>query len=777
MGGVGTLVAILENTHMVAMGQAKHGVDGLVPGAPAQSWLRALCIGVAGTYCLFFVVFATRVGPVDQDQFLVFHELQYWNAMLFGLAKQWTPVMCSGLSLAGEPQVPFMSLSMVLGYVLGPFWGIKTATLVYFIIGWFGAYAYAGLWLKVSLQRAVAAALFIGNGFFICRLGAGHVDFIPFLILPLVLWILHQSIVWQSEARNLPGILRLFVMVLGLGGLLSLAVDGSPVAIIHLLFWVLLYSVVLAHCTRSWTPLVALLCAVASVALLDAGYLWPMANAQAEFPRTTADSFTSVLSLIWFALLPVRGKLLPANGLGHELSVFIGPVVAWALWRHRHWLNVQLPESMKKPLLAVTIVSVVMGMGNLVLLHLPRWLSLYDLLRPLPGFRSIGVTGRYWGFLALPLSLLGAAALWRFTAVPRSNRRLAMWMSAALILQLGFQVDTLFGLWTGTSTYQPVPWHGRFANRPETMDFVAAAGRGFQGAFVTPTRGVVDCYDLDDFARAEVSTGTQLIRQVRWDGKPERTTSGASGEFTTWDRIQLRADAALSAGSMTPPTHVQWVLNQAYHANWRLPGCATSRGDRGNLVVDCPTALLSGGPVTLRFFDALSERAASVSIVAWGLWLATVGTSLVTAYAIAAGRFADAAGAKLVAPARFSCPRRARGPAGSIQNFRRVFFPETRAAHSLYPQAGIPLRPSAESRHVRCSRSDLETRPAPSGAADHAQVLEVQGAQVQGHQRAGNGARAHIATATPQHAQHGWKGGSADIVDHKIDRLLSQRGH
>ena len=277
--------------------------------------------------------------------------------------------------------MPLPEKALMLGYVLGPFWGIKAATLVYFIIGWLGAYAYAGLWVKAPLQRALAAALFIGNGFFICRLGAGHVDFIPFLILPLVLWIVHQSSVWQSEARNLPGMLRLLVMILGLGGLLSLAVDGSPVAIIHLLFWILLYTVVLAHCTRRWTPLVTLLCAVASVALLDAGYLWPMANAQAEFPRVTADSFTSVLSLIWFALLPVRGKILPANGLGHELSVFIGPVVAWALWRHRHWLSSQLPESMKKPLLAVTIVSVVMGMGNLALLHLPRWLSLYDLLQ------------------------------------------------------------------------------------------------------------------------------------------------------------------------------------------------------------------------------------------------------------------------------------------------------------------------------------------------------------------------------------------------------------
>ena len=622
-------VAILENAVVGTTNNVANHADVLIPGVPAQHWLRALCVSIVGTYGLFFLLFATRVGPVDQDQFLVFHELQYWNSALFGLAKQWTPVMCSGLSLAGEPQVPFMSLSMVLGYMLGPFWGIKTATFLYFVAGWFGAYAYAGLWLKVPLQRALAAALFIGNGFFICRLGSGHVDFIPFLILPLVLWILHQTTASETTARNLPGALRLLVFALCLSGLLSLAIDGSPVAIIHLLFWITLYTAVLAHCTRSWAPVGTLLCALASVALLDAGYLWPMIKAQASYPRTTADSFTSPLSLIWFALLPVRGKLLPANGLGHELSVFIGPVVAWALWQHRRWLSEHLPDALKTPLLVVTIVSVVMGMGDLALMHVPRWLSLYDLVRPLPGFRSIGVTGRYWGFLALPLSLLGAAALWRFTAQPRTHRKLAMWMAAALVLQLGFQLDTLVGLWMGTSAYQPVPWHGRFANRPETLDFVAAGGRAFQGAFVTPTRGVVDCYDLDDFARAEVGTGSQLIRQIRRDGKPEQPTAGASAEFATWDRIRLRAGAAALSGTAAGPTHVQWILNQAYHPNWRLPGCATYRSDRGNLAVDCPTNLLSGGPVTLTFFDALSERAASVSVAAWGLWLATLGASLV----------------------------------------------------------------------------------------------------------------------------------------------------
>ncbi|MDB6157660.1 MAG: hypothetical protein JWO04_1366, partial [Gammaproteobacteria bacterium] len=91
--------------------------------------------------------------------YLVFHTLQYWNAGLFGLAKQWTPLMCSGLSMAGEPQIPFMSLAMLLGYALGPLSGVKLSLVIYLTLGWIGASLYAGLWLPLKLQRALAAAL------------------------------------------------------------------------------------------------------------------------------------------------------------------------------------------------------------------------------------------------------------------------------------------------------------------------------------------------------------------------------------------------------------------------------------------------------------------------------------------------------------------------------------------------------------------------------------------------------------------------------------------
>ena len=183
----------------------------------ARRWLSALSLGIVAVYALFYVVFLSQSGPKDGDQFLVFHSLQYWNASMFGMAKQWTPLMCSGLSMAGEPQVPFMSLSMALSYMLGPLWGVKLAIAIYLLAGWTGAYLYSSLWLKLNAQRTLAAALFIGNGFFFCRLSYGHFDFLPFLLLPLMLWVLHLGIEWSREAWSARKLVRLMLTALLMG--------------------------------------------------------------------------------------------------------------------------------------------------------------------------------------------------------------------------------------------------------------------------------------------------------------------------------------------------------------------------------------------------------------------------------------------------------------------------------------------------------------------------------------------------------------------------------
>src|SRR5258708_12667487 len=103
----------------------------------ALTWLMVLSMAIIMIYGVFFITFLGQTGPRDADQFLVFHSLQYWNATMFGLAKQWTPLMCAGLSMAGEPQIPFMSLSMCLTYLLGPYWRLNIPIPIYFSLACF----------------------------------------------------------------------------------------------------------------------------------------------------------------------------------------------------------------------------------------------------------------------------------------------------------------------------------------------------------------------------------------------------------------------------------------------------------------------------------------------------------------------------------------------------------------------------------------------------------------------------------------------------------------
>ena len=587
----------------------------LVKGAGAAGrWWAAFTFGIPTVYALILVACSRRVGTSDYDQFLVFHELQYWNANLFGLAKQWSPLMCSGLSLAGEPQVPFASLTMLLGYLLGPLTGMVLGTLVYLGIGWVGGYLYSGLWFQQQRPRLLAASLFIGNGFFVCRIAHGHLDFIPFLGLPLALWVIHRA--GDRENPTLP--MRLLGTVL-LGALMAMAIDGAPVAIIHWAFWIGAYSAVLSWRHRSPIPLLIFVSACLIASILDAGYLWPMLNAQTDFPRRTADTFNGPWSLPWFMLIPMRGKVLPANGTGIELSVFIGPFLAFLIWRYRHLLREQLPPEIKAPLLVVSSISIWLGMGSLRSAHLPVWMSPFDWLRPLPGFRSMGVTGRYWGFLVLPLSLLSAAALWHYLHNESRAQGKTLMLSGALLLQLTFQGESVISAWWPSRAYQDIPLQGLYSDQPRPIERVVnpgtAANVHHQGEFISPVRAVINCYDTDDFTHAGVRTGTNMVKDARFERNRGLLPPELAAGFVTWNRIRIGAVPRSSdPPTPWPDSPLQITLNQAWHTGWSSTDCKLSRGTDNNLVVQCPVETLRARTVDLTFFDPISDLGMRVSV-------------------------------------------------------------------------------------------------------------------------------------------------------------------
>jgi hypothetical protein len=486
-------------------------------------------------------------------------------------------------------------------------------------VGWAGAYLYSGLWFAERAQRALAASLFIGNGFFICRLAYGHIDFVPFLALPLALWVLHQA---AARAESQATKITAAIAMLLLGCLFAIVIDGSPVAIIHWLFWVALYSFALSWARRSLLPAVTFALAGAIAGVLDAGYLWPMILAQADFPRRTADTFTGPWSLLWFILIPMRGKFLPAYGKGLELSVFIGPVLFYLIWRFRRALFTDMPASIKAPLIVVSIVSIWLGMGSLHVLHVPVWLSPFDWLRPLPGFRSIGVTGRYWGFLALPLSLLAASALWRFLHSAERDRHWGTVLGAAFLFQIVFQTQSLLAVWLPARYHAPIAFAGLFDGGLESimlLEYPHTIKPHHQGEYITPKRAVINCYNMDDFMRAEVQPGTKLIKEVNLDKVQGMDRTSLQAGFLTWNHIRIIRSPTAAPSDTTEGAQsvVRIVLNQAYHKLWRTPDCAVERGATNNLVAACSAERLRKGPIDLTFYDPISELGMRTSCVAW----------------------------------------------------------------------------------------------------------------------------------------------------------------
>ena len=103
----------------------------------------ALTAAIPLIYVIVFAVFLVRTGDTDWDQILSFHELSLWNGKLAGPAKQWNPLMRGGMSLAGDPQVPIFSPSMILARVIDPAAAIKISCLLFLGLGALGAWLLA----------------------------------------------------------------------------------------------------------------------------------------------------------------------------------------------------------------------------------------------------------------------------------------------------------------------------------------------------------------------------------------------------------------------------------------------------------------------------------------------------------------------------------------------------------------------------------------------------------------------------------------------------------
>jgi hypothetical protein len=206
-----------------------------------------------------------------------------------------------------------------------------------------------------------------------------------------------------------------------------------------------------------------------------------------------------------------------------------------------------------------------------------------------------------------------------------SGWRLQLLLGSLLVFQLAFQAETLSHHWFRSADYRDASLFDDFED-PESINYVAIGESRLQGEVLSPTVGVCDCYDMDDFVRAETTPGTNLILQTQPQGPSAGPLPTVRAEFASWSRIRIQADCGvaqpLAACNPPPGSRLRIILKQAFHSNWRVPSeCETSATGSGNLSLECPADRLLGAPLELVFRDPLSELSARVSILTWKAWI------------------------------------------------------------------------------------------------------------------------------------------------------------
>ena len=570
---------------------------------------RALTLAIPAVYLLVFAVFALRKGDTDWDQMIALHRLSLWNSKLFGWEKHWNPLMSGGMSLAGDPQVPIFSPSMLLAHVMPTAAAIKAAALLFLAAGWIGTYLLA---VELGLSAgtaALAASHCSGTGVSLSRLSHGHVDFLGTLTLPL--WLYGARFVVRRDGETTGNAARrLCGAILGGGLLFALSTDGAPITILLLLVWVVLDSLILSIQKGSARPLLFVAGSLLTAAFLNAMYYLPLAANAMDFPRVRRGVFLDPLLFLWFLVLPVRGKVLPAPANGHEFSVYIGPFLAYLIVRFRREIAAAFDRTDGRRFVVVSGVCLVLGLGAWT--ALAPWVppGPFDLLRQLPGFETMGIPARFWGYLALPLALAAAVALSSLEreACPLKPRR-ALW-TGVFVFTLGFQALSLAPPFLSERgrRYLSVPRMPREVRRIENLPGPVTD----QAMQLTPTRGVLEAYNNHDYVHGAISPGSELIRQTRWTaGGPPLV---AFAEWDGWSTIVVTLPEGGGPGAV--------ILNQNFHPRWRSSAGAATHTRRGNLALRLSRPLPPGTTIRLRFRDEDSLLGKRISRVSAWVFLA-----------------------------------------------------------------------------------------------------------------------------------------------------------
>ena len=320
-----------------------------------------------------------RLGD-DYDYFLpLLLAGKYWVVQNGPLALPWfSPAFCGGLPFLANPQSIYFSLPQALSFVTGPVGAFMLTTIVFAGVGAAGTYALMRRRFETSMPAAaVSAVLFLCNGFLLHRMGAGHVTYHVFGLVPLLCLVLLTPLDREQSLRGKA--LKATGPVALVGAMLAYFIFAGapnivvPAGISCVAIW-LMHSFGRRPAYSFWLLGGAAGCVAAAAAALK---IAPAAVFVAQFPRVHEivlfdDPLFLARALLMGLFLP---EMLPEHAwfVGrHELDYGVGlfplliGVAAWGRYRRaRGWRSFELGTLARlSALLFLVAVPVFLNLGG-----------------------------------------------------------------------------------------------------------------------------------------------------------------------------------------------------------------------------------------------------------------------------------------------------------------------------------------------------------------------------------------------------------------------------
>jgi hypothetical protein len=243
----------------------------------------------------------------------------------------------------------------------------------------------------------------------------------------------------------------------------------------------------------------------------------------------------------------------------------------------------------------------VIGLGSLRVFG--RWLppSPFDLLHELPGFVAVGIPGRFWGYLALPLavaSAIGVRALERSGADDASP---VLW-TFLFVSALGFQLVSISAPFLSPAGRRVVVQAGV----PRSVSRIRiVSGFASQASTITPTIGVLNAYNSQEYVHGDIVSGAALVRTSHDGGFG---LLEATANWNGWSAIRVELPEGARAGALI-------VFNENFHPRWSTSIGVITRNGAGNLCLRLHDALGPGQKIDVTFRDSNSIIGGRVSLI------------------------------------------------------------------------------------------------------------------------------------------------------------------